>query len=116
MAGTDAPLPLVMPGFSLHQELEVLVKAGLTPFEALRAATLIPAQYFKLDDKLGKIEEQMWADLVLLSKNPLEDIRNTRSIEAVIKDGIFYNVPEIYNIGPLCLSICAQALTAYPPI
>ena len=87
MAGTDTPIFLLTPGSSLHEELRLLVKSGLTPLEALEAATLRPAQYFKLEDQLGTIGEGMLADLVLLNKNPLDDITNTQSIELVIKNG-----------------------------
>jgi imidazolonepropionase-like amidohydrolase len=87
MAGTDTPIGLLTPGFSLHEELALLVRGGLTPLEAIASATLRPAQYFELDDELGRIDRGMRADLVLLEANPLDDIRNTRSIRAVMKDG-----------------------------
>lgn len=87
MAGTDTPIFLLTPGFSLHEELRLLVNSGLTPLEALEAATIRPAEYFDMEDQLGTIEEGKIADLVLLNKNPLEDIRNTQTIEAVIKNG-----------------------------
>jgi imidazolonepropionase-like amidohydrolase len=87
LAGTDTTAPLVVPGFALHEELALLVKAGLTPAVALQSATLGPAQCLKMDDRLGTIEAGKLADLVLLSKNPLDDISNTRSIEVVIAGG-----------------------------
>ena len=88
MAGTDIPAPLVYPGFGLHEELEQLVKdAGLTPLEALQSATRGPAEFFNMSDSLGTIENRKIADLVLLDANPLEDIRNTRSINAVVQNG-----------------------------
>jgi imidazolonepropionase-like amidohydrolase len=87
LAGTDTTAPLVVPGFALHEELGLLVKAGLTPAAAIRAATLAPAQCLKMDDRLGTIEVGKFADLVLLSKNPFDDIGNTRSIEVVIAGG-----------------------------
>ena len=87
MAGTDCPIFFLTPGYSLHEELALLVKGGLTPLEAIEAATLRPAEYFKLENELGLIQEGMLADLVLLNANPLEDIRNTRRIHAVIRDG-----------------------------
>lgn len=87
MAGTDCPIFFLTPGLSLHEELALLVKSGLTNLEAISAATLAPAQYFDLEDELGTIAPNMIADLVLLDKNPLVDIKNTTSINAVVKDG-----------------------------
>jgi imidazolonepropionase-like amidohydrolase len=83
--GTDTPL--VTPGFSVHDELELLVKAGLTPMEALQAATINPAKLLGLIDSLGTVEKGKIADLVLLDANPLQDIRNTRRIHAVMING-----------------------------
>lgn len=91
MAGTDSPIALLTPGYSLHEELAMLVKAGLTPLEAIKTATLNPAIYFNLQNELGAIEEGMWADLVLLDANPLENIANTKSINAVIKHGNYFD-------------------------
>lgn len=87
MAGTDAPIAFLTPGASLHEELAMLVEAGLTPLQALDAATLAPAQFFGLEDQMGLIAPGMQADIVILSANPLDDIRNTLSISAVIKSG-----------------------------
>jgi imidazolonepropionase-like amidohydrolase len=87
LAGTDMPNPMVVPGVSLHDELGLLVEAGLTTLEALQAATYRPAQYFGFADSLGSVGEGKFADLVLLGANPLEDIRNTRRIDAVVLNG-----------------------------
>jgi imidazolonepropionase-like amidohydrolase len=87
-AGTDIGAPLLVPGFSLHDELELLVRvAGMTPAEALRAATLTPARVLGRADSLGTVEPGRLADLVLLDADPLADIRNTRRIHAVVADG-----------------------------
>ena len=86
-AGTDTPIGQAIPGYSLHTELERLVDAGLTPQEALGSATIQPALFFRQQDQRGEIRAGMEADLVLLRKHPLEDIRNTRSIAAVISNG-----------------------------
>ncbi len=86
-AGTDTPIALAIPGYSLHNELEILVSAGLSPREALGAATVEPARFFSLEDEMGSIAPDMHADLVLLNANPLADIRNTREIDRVIARG-----------------------------
>ncbi len=86
-AGTDVPINLSIPGYSLHSELEMLVKAGLTPIEAIAAATLQPAQYFSLEEKMGTIDVGKRADMVLLNANPLNDIKNTKRISLVISKG-----------------------------
>lgn len=86
-AGTDVPINLSIPGYSLHSELDMLVRAGLTPLEALEAATLIPAEYFGLEEEMGAIATGQVADLVLLDANPLEDINNTKRIVQVISKG-----------------------------
>ena len=90
LTGTDAPLRNSPPGFGLHEELTLLVRGGMSPFEALRSATLEPARYFGMLDSLGTIASGKLADLVLLDANPLQDIRNTRRISAVVANGRLY--------------------------
>jgi hypothetical protein len=87
LAGTDAPMPLVYPGFALHKELELLVEAGLSPADALRAATIWPAEFLGLSESSGAIAVGKRADLVLLDDNPLRQISNTQRIRAVVLDG-----------------------------
>jgi Amidohydrolase family len=86
LAGTDAAAPNVFPGFSLHEDLQFLVEAGLTPLQALQAATRNPAQFLARGDQ-GTIAAGQRADLVLLDGNPLQDIRNTQQIRAVVLNG-----------------------------
>jgi imidazolonepropionase-like amidohydrolase len=86
LAGTDAPLPNSIPGFGFHTELEELVRAGLSPWEVLRAATVEPAHYF-VTDSIGTIHAGAVADLVVLDANPIDDIRNTRRISLVVAAG-----------------------------
>ena len=86
LAGTDLAARGLYPGFSLHEELTLLVEAGLTPLEALQAATRNPARMLKLNE-LGTIESGKIADLVLLDADPLADIRNTQRIQAVVVNG-----------------------------
>ena len=87
LAGTDLGSRGIIPGVSLHDELALLVDAGLSPAEALRTATLNPARFLGGTDSLGTIEPGKIADLVLLAADPLADIHNTRSIVAVIRAG-----------------------------
>lgn len=87
LAGTDAPMPQVYPGFALHKELELLVEAGLSPGDALRAATIWPAEFLGMSDSFGSIATGKRADLLLLDGNPLSDISQTRCIRAVVLDG-----------------------------
>jgi len=91
MTGTDCPIFFLTPGRSLHEELAEFAKAGIPPIEILKSATLRPAEYFNLQDKLGLIKESYHADLILLNDNPLEDIRNTMNIDAVIKAGTYHS-------------------------
>ena len=92
MAGTDAaPGVYILPGFSLHDELANFVEAGFTPMESLQTATSNPAKFLGMETSLGSVEPGKIADLVLLHGNPLEDIRNTRTITAVIANGRLFN-------------------------
>jgi len=97
-AGTDAPNQLLIPGYSEHRELELLVAAGLSPREALRAATRNGAVLLGVDS-LGLIAPGKAADLVILRKDPLADIRNTRSIQAVMSRGRLYR-PDSLRASP----------------
>jgi Amidohydrolase family len=91
LAGTDMGMPWVYPGFSLHDELKALVRAGLSPAEALRTATINPARYWNRAHELGGIGPGKLADLVLLDADPLADIGNTRRIRAVILGGQLFD-------------------------
>ncbi len=88
LAGTDTPAGVgVIPGFSLHQELERFVDAGFTPLESLQTATINPARFFNKLDDFGTITKGKIADLVLLDADPTKDITNTQKIAAVVADG-----------------------------
>lgn len=87
LVGTDTPCPQVPPGYSLHQEMRLMVESGIAPAEVLRAATMTNAEVLKAQDQLGSIREGKLADMVVLDANPLEDINNTRRIWRVVKDG-----------------------------
>jgi hypothetical protein len=99
MAGTDTAAGVyVIPGFSLHQELELFVKAGLTPMEALQTATLNPAKFLGRGRDSGTVETGKVADLVLLDANPLDDIRNTRKISGVVLGGRYFSPADLDKI------------------
>ena len=88
LAGTDSPPSGdYTPGSALHFELQALVQAGLSPLAALQTATLNPAKFFEIEHDFGSIAKGKFADLLLLEKDPLEDIRNTRSIVSVLSRG-----------------------------
>jgi imidazolonepropionase-like amidohydrolase len=95
VAGTDQ----VVPGHSVHRELELYVEAGFTPLEAIQAATIVPARVMKLDKELGTIEPGKLADLIIVDGNPLEDIRNTRRVRRVISGG------RVFDAAPLWQSV-----------
>lgn len=96
LAGTDANLPPTVPGFSLHDELISLSKAGMTNAEVLISATAAPAAWFGAET--GNIKPGYAADLVLLDKNPLEDIRNTKAINTVFLNGKILDRNYLDNI------------------
>ena len=87
IAGTDSPNGATQPGWSLHQELELFVQAGISPMKAIQTATLNNARILHQDKELGSVETGKYADLVVLDADPLGDIRHTRNIHRVIKNG-----------------------------
>jgi Tol biopolymer transport system component len=97
VAGTDAPL--VAYGISLHGEIEDYVAAGLTPFQALQTATVNPARLLGVEAELGTLAAGKLADLVIVDGDPLADIKNTRRVRTVIKNGEIYEVPALIRKG-----------------
>jgi len=95
LLGSDAPQVFQVPGFSIHQELEILVEAGLTPYDALRAGTYNVAAYFDALDEFGIVEEGRSADLLLVEQNPLEDVRNVANLAGVMIRGRWVPAEEI---------------------
>jgi imidazolonepropionase-like amidohydrolase len=93
--GTDAGMPAVFHGLAVHRELELLVRAGLSPAEALSAATAVAASKVGESARLGTVEVGKEADLLLLRDDPLGDIRNTRSIDLVVKRGVPYDPDDL---------------------
>jgi imidazolonepropionase-like amidohydrolase len=97
-AGSDTPIFLAVPGYSLHSELEMLVRAGLSPLDAIRSATVRPAEFFSLADEMGTIDAGKRADLVLLDANPLENIANTKEITAAVSKGKIHAKDELIEL------------------
>lgn len=95
VAGTDQGVP----GFSIYRELELYVRAGLTPMEAIQAATIVPARVMHMDKELGSIQVGKIADLIVLGKDPVASIHNIRSVEKVVASG------ALYETGPLWESV-----------
>lgn len=99
----DAGIPIVagsdmmVPGHTLHRELELYVEAGLSPMEAIRSATAVPARVMDVEDNLGTIEVGKHADLVILDANPLEDISHIRRIWRVVSRGRFFDPRDLWQ-------------------
>ena len=95
MTGTDTPIGFLIPGKSLHRELELFVKTGFSTKEALQAATINPASFLGLEQELGRVKEGYRADLLILDANPLDDIKNTQKSHALVKEGRLYSKEEL---------------------
>ena len=109
LAGTDAPAGYdLVPGTSIHRELELFVRAGLTPLQALQTATLNPAVYFGKTAEWGAVAPGKTADLVILARNPLVDIANTRSVAAVVADGRYYAPRELDRMRLRIMELAAK--------
>jgi hypothetical protein len=93
--GTDTPNPFVIQGFSIHDELDNLVRAGLSPYEALRAGTVDAARFLREDDAWGSIAEGKRADLVLLNENPLENVSTVRRPQAIFVNSFFFDRADL---------------------
>ncbi|MDO1445776.1 amidohydrolase family protein [Rhodocytophaga aerolata] len=98
LAGTDCLNPYVLPGFSIHEELEELVSIGLSEFEALKTSTVNAAEFLKRNTDNGTVEAGKVADLVLLEGNPLENISNTRKISGVMLKGKWLSAGQLDTI------------------
>jgi hypothetical protein len=98
LPGTDTPNPFSFPGFGLHDELKLLVKAGFTPLEALQAATRDSAKFMKLLDSYGTVKAGKVADLVLLDADPLKDINNIDKISVVVTRGRVFTKEDLQSL------------------
>ena len=95
MVGTDLMVPGIIPGYSVHEEMAIWQEAGIPPADVLRSATLVPAQFMGLGDRLGSISEGKTASMVLVRANPLEDIRNAQQIESVFLRGQYFSRKDL---------------------
>ena len=108
LAGTDVPNPYIVTGMSLHNELEHFINSGMSTADALKTATLNPAQYFNRSSELGLIDENYIADLVVLDANPLENISNTQRIYAVIQNGRLFTHKMLQDLRSSQLDYLAE--------
>lgn len=115
LAGSEAGLVYAYPGFSLHDELAELVKAGLTPLQALRSATTTPTEFLGIDREVGAIRRGQLADLVVLNGNPLADIRNTAKIHAVLVRGRLIDSAERERLLAAVADAASQPAESMPP-
>jgi imidazolonepropionase-like amidohydrolase len=93
VAGTDQTVP----GHSLHREIELYVQAGFTPMEAIQAATIVSARAMGMEKESGTVEKGKRGDLILVTGNPLEDIRQIRNVEFVITNGTMFHTAELWQ-------------------
>jgi hypothetical protein len=113
IAGTDVMNPYCFPGFSLHDELAWLVKAGMTPSDALKASTINAARFFGKEKDFGSVEHGKVADLVLLDRDPLEDIHNTTAINAVILRGKLLKREDLDKLMPKVAAQPSQQMPSF---
>ncbi|HEU4455352.1 MAG TPA: amidohydrolase family protein, partial [Longimicrobium sp.] len=113
LAGTDLANPNIIAGWSLHDEMALLVRAGLSPLDALRAATLTPARFLGAADSMGTVKAGRVADLVVLDANPLDDVRNTQRIHVVVARGRLIGPAEREALLAEARSIAAKPM-AFP--
>ena len=109
MVGTDLIVPGICPGYAVHEEMAIWQEAGIPAADVLRSATLVPAQFMGLGDRLGSISEGKAASMVLLRANPLADIRNAQQIEGVFLRGHDFSRDDLDR-----LLVEARALARQP--
>ena len=108
MTGTDVSDSYIFAGFSIHHELEELTKSGLSNLKALQSATIIPAKFVGVDKSYGTIEIGKIADLVILDKNPLDNITNSKTIYGVIMNGIYFDSNKIDELKDFTQSLSSS--------
>jgi imidazolonepropionase-like amidohydrolase len=95
MVGTDLMVPGIIPGYAVHDEMLIWQKVGIPAADILRSATLVPAKFMGLGDRLGSIDEGKTASMVLVQGNPLDDIRNAQKIDGVFLRGKYFNRQDL---------------------
>lgn len=95
MVGTDLVFPGIIPGYAVHEEMAMWQQAGVPAADILRSATIVPARFMGLDERLGTVSEGKAASLVLVRANPLEDIQNARQVEAVFLRGQYFSRADL---------------------
>jgi imidazolonepropionase-like amidohydrolase len=98
MVGTDLMVPGIIPGYAVHEEMQIWQEAGIPPADILRSATIIPAQFMGLGDRLGSISEGKTASMVLIRANPLQDINNAQKIESVFLRGQYFRREDLDHL------------------
>jgi imidazolonepropionase-like amidohydrolase len=109
MVGTDTGFAGIIPGFAVHEEMAIWQDAGIPPTEVLRSATLVPAQFMGLGDRLGSIAEGKAASMVLLRANPLQDVRNAQQIEGVFLRGEYFSRDDLDQLLAEARELVRQA-------
>ena len=98
MVGTDLIVPGILPGLSVHEEMAIWQDAGIAPADVLRSATMVPARFMGLGERLGTIGEGKRASMLLVRANPLEDVRNAEQLEAVFLDGRYFGHDDLAQL------------------
>jgi imidazolonepropionase-like amidohydrolase len=108
MVGTDLMVPGIFPGFAVHEEMTIWQEAGIPPADVLRSATLVPAQFMGLGERLGSVSQGKTASMVLVRANPLEDIRNAQQIESVFLRGQYFSREDLARLLQEAASLAQQ--------
>ena len=108
IAGTDASNPFCYPGFSLHDELQLMVEGGMTPAAALKSATHNPALFMGKEDVFGKVAEGQLSSLVILNSNPIENIGNTKSIHSVFLRGKYLDRKKLDDLLEEAMDVSSE--------
>jgi imidazolonepropionase-like amidohydrolase len=111
MTGTDLMCPGLMPGYSVHEEMEIWQEAGIPPADILRSATLVPIRFMGLEDRRGSIRVGKSASMVLVRANPLEDIRNAQQIESVFLRGQYFSREDLDRLLDEARNLAQQVTT-----
>jgi imidazolonepropionase-like amidohydrolase len=111
MIGTDLMLPGIIPGYSVHEEMMIWQEAGIPPADILRSATIVPAQFMGLGDRLGSVSEGKIASMVLVRANPLEDINNAQQIESLFMRGKYFSREDLDQLLDEAKELAQQVTT-----